>query len=266
MAYGLIARGTRDFRRSWDRISHRALAKGRFQSENPAPSRLGRAKRRFWFTGENVRPPIGDWDLYFSFDLDPLGGRNLYFPIWWESVGVLGPSSFSFTRSSITVNTLMQHRNIPRSPRRKFLCAFIGNPTPMRLHALKALSVLGDVDTYGRAVGRPVPDKWAIAKDYRYMLSFENDLYPGYVTEKVFEAWSCGTIPLWWGSDPAGYVNPKSLINLADLDSIDELVARVADLEADSSSFEAKLQEPILLRPPDLQDVYCALTRATIDL
>ena len=40
----------------------------------------GRSRRSVWFTGDNVRPPGGPWDGYLSFDLDPLDGRNAYFP------------------------------------------------------------------------------------------------------------------------------------------------------------------------------------------
>ena len=42
----------------------------------------------------------------------------------------------------------------------------------------------------------------AVARNYRYFLCFENDLYPGYVTEKPIEAWASGSVPLWRGIDP----------------------------------------------------------------
>lgn len=264
--YNLFQRGSTDAKRLWDRVTRRPKTTGRLQAENPGPGQLGEASLRIWFTGENVRPPFGDWDLYLSFDLDSLGGRNQYFPLWWESVGCLGAPTFGFTSSPMNIEALLSSRAPLAAGRRKFVCAFIGNPTPMRLHTIRALESLGQVDIFGRAAGRPVADKSEVAKEYRYMLAFENDIYPGYVTEKVFEAWSCGTVPLWWGLDPSKYVNPNALINLADLESVDHLVDEVSKLEKNREAFEQVNASPILLRGPDLQTLVNAMAQACSSL
>lgn len=209
------------------------------------------ANRSIWFTGESVRPPQGDWDGFFSFDLDPLGGRNCYVPFWWETLGIFGKPTADFLGRPLSVEELLRPR-IPERPRPEgFACAFIGNPTDTRWHVIEALSEIGQVDVYGPAVGRPVKRKLEVASRYRYVVCLENDLYPGYVTEKPFDAWAAGAVPIWWGDDAAGYLNPEALINLASLSGVDELARVVEDLEGNSAEWELLVSQPLLARPPD---------------
>lgn len=224
----------------------------------------GHSRRAVWFTGENARPPGGSWDGYLSFDLDPLGGRNVYFPHWWEYLGLWSSRRMSYSGIDLTVEGLCSPR-VAKPKREAFACAFIGNPTPMRLHAIEALSKLGRVDVFGNSVGKPVASKVAIARNYRFVLCFENDLYPGYVTEKPFEAWATGSIPLWWGQDPAGYINEQALVNAANFGSLSEFADHVGEINSDSGVWEQIASEPILRREPDTTPAIALLTRLLND-
>lgn len=230
------------------------------QLTRPPPPK-SRATYSLWFTGENIRPPAEDWDLMLSFDLDPMNGRNLYFPLWWESIGATGTATFGFAGTSLPLQAWLERR-APEAPRRRFACAFIGNPTPTRFRAIAALGALGQVDVFGRAVGRPVGNQDEVSKEYRYRICFENDLYPGYVTEKAFDAWRCGNIPLWWGLDPAGYINKEAMLNLATLGGTQELVDRVSTLEQDESRRDDMATAPILEKPPDVEAVIQQVSRS----
>ena len=220
---------------------------------NPAPRGQEFARSSIWFSGENLRPPSGDWDGYLTFDVDPLGGRNAYFPLWCEALGVVGRPAFNFLGERLTVEACLSPRAIDVSPRSGFVCAFIGNPTPMRLHAVEALRVFGTVDVFGRAVGRPVSNKREIAKNYRFVLCFENDYYPGYVTEKVFDAWGTGAVPIWWGYDPEGYVNSDAVVNLADFSGVDEMSRRVAEISTQHELWQQMSSAAILTREFDIR-------------
>lgn len=222
----------------------------RWSFSNPEPT--GNARRHIWFTGENVRPPSGPWDGYLSYDLDPLGGRNAYLPLWWDSSGVLGTAESIFTSSTPTWQRMLEARD-SGSARPKFACTFINNPEPMRLHAIRALRQVGQVDAFGSAVGRPVPDKAEVAKDYRFVLCFENDVYPGYVTEKPFEAWATGAIPLWRGSDPAGYINQGAIFNAVDFPDLAAFVEAVSAVNKDPYAWSHVASQPILAKQPDLE-------------
>jgi hypothetical protein len=71
----------------------------------------------------------------------------------------------------------------------------------------KAIEYFGDrIDVYGHGY-RPIPNKYEVMKDYKFAICFENvrDL-PGYVTEKIFDCFKAGTVPIYWGNDE-GYIN-----------------------------------------------------------
>ena len=219
------------------------------------------ARASFWFTGENVRPPVGDWDGYFSFDIDSLSGRNAYLPLWFETVGALNCSAHSFTRRAVTVSEALLPRPFASGERPGFMCAFIGNMTRWREQAISTFSEVGVVDVFGASSGRPVPDKSAIASRYRYVLCFENDLYPGYVTEKPFEAWASGATPVWWGSDPLGYVNPSALLNAAAPGGLEGIADVIAARESDGAPLLPQAHA-ILTRPPDLEPSIALIKQA----
>lgn len=215
-----------------------------------------------WFTTENVRPPMEGWDITLSFDLDSLGGTNVYCPLWWGEVSALsdvGTISVSRLGRAMTVDQLSRHRTIGTERKRGFVCAFLNNPEPMRMHAIRMLRMLGPVEVFGRVSGRPVPRKLDVAQDFRYMLCFENDVYPGYVTEKPVEAWAASTVPIWRGSDPAGYLNEGALVNAASEDGLDGMIARIAELEKDPEAYAEIASSPLLSRPPDLAPVLQAI-------
>lgn len=241
-----------------------ALSRRLGRTVKPGQSLSDRVKRRkssdapaIWVTTENIRPPASGWDLTLSFDLDSLGGTNQYCPLWWGEIALLpGIGTISVDRlgHQMTVAELNGPREADPDGRPRFVCAFINNPEPMRMHAIKELSRLGRVDVYGRITGRRIHKKQDIARHYRYALCFENDVYPGYVTEKPFEAWSSGCIPLWRGNDPENYLAHDSLINAAE-GGIDSLVEQVADLEEDLTRWQTMASRPILRKIPDLGPV-----------
>jgi hypothetical protein len=114
------------------------------------------------------------------------------------------------------------------------------------------MSQLGPVDVFGRASGRIAPSKAEIASRYRFVLCMENDLYPGYVTEKPFEAWATGAIPVWWGLDPSGYIRSDAVVNVASHQSLESAVAQVDFLDNAASEWERVASLPILQREPDV--------------
>lgn len=240
-----------------------ALARRRGRHSRPLTSLLDRRSRgrsgdapALWFTGENIRPPVtGDWSASFSFDIDPLGGLNEYLPIWWGDVDLLpGYKSLNWPRIGrpMLLQDMVSHREANIQARPKFVCAFINNPEPMRMHYVKLLSTLGRVNVFGRASGIGVPNKLEVAKDYRFMLCFENDVYPGYITEKAFEAWHCGCIPLWRGLDPGESINPAAVVNAASISS-ESFLQRVDRLNTNQEEWSWTAGQPILQSIPDLR-------------
>ena len=225
------------------------------------------AKVNIFFTGENERPPYGDWDAYLSFDLHDFGSKNAYLPLWWITcTDLAGQKNAPYLDEVITVESLLKSRKPNFEKRKKFCVAFIGKAYPFRMQALSALSEIQKVEVFGAIARKDAKSKFKESQNYKFVFAFENDLYPGYVTEKVIEAWATGAIPLYWGSDPANYINPKAVINLADFDSMMEFVDFVKEVNANSKLWEEIASQPILLKRPDLSDVNRVLEKALVGL
>jgi len=213
----------------------------------------GNCNRRIWYSGENIRPPLlEDFDYFFSFDQDDLGGRNFYLPLYFQDIGLVKFANRVRVSTSLKMNEFTAPRE--KSVRTKFACTFFSNPQPIRLAALKALQGLGEVDLFGKAVERPIRFKEEVAKNYKFVVCFENDLYPGYITEKLVDAYKCGAVPLYWGdlgSDT--FLNRESFINLKDFKSLDEFIEYLRHM-SESEFFEIQ-QQPLLRQIPNISEI-----------
>jgi hypothetical protein len=231
------------------------------ESFNLQPSK--KAKINIFYTGENERPPFGPWDAYLSFDLDSYSGKNAYLPLWWFTCTDLdGDRIAPYLGRELSLAELLSKRKVSLKGRTRFCVAFVGKAYPFRLNALARLSDYKAVDIYGSIARKNIENKFEASQKYRFVFCFENDLYPGYVTEKVLEAWGTGAIPLYWGSDPAGYINPKAIINLNEFISFDAFMTYVKKVDTDPILWKRIAEQPILLKAPQLDDVNKVLTKA----
>ena len=215
--------------------------------------------RNIWYTGENIRPPVAEhFDAFVSFDQDTYGGKNTYFPLFY--IDLLLETKESIQRRGVSLpnpEKLITGR-APDLQEKKFVCAFLSNPEPTRLRAIEELRKFGEVDVFGPYAGRPVKNKYELAKNYKFCLGFENDLFPGYLTEKLLDSYSCGTVPLYWGDlGRESHINRNSFINAADFPSIKEFASYVGNL--DSSDYEQIFSEPLMKSLPSLLPLKLAL-------
>jgi glycosyltransferase involved in cell wall biosynthesis len=68
------------------------------------------------------------------------------------------------------------------------------------------------------------PDKVATLSGYRFALCFENTRFPGYVTEKIFDSFFAGTIPVYYGApDIADFVPEGTFVDFSRYGSFDAL-------------------------------------------
>ena len=219
-----------------------------------SPGKSANARWGIWYTPENHRPPATGWDATLSFEV---GGwkSNAYLPFWLLNTDAFGAGDPGFLGRPLRLAELANARDVSPSSRPGFCCAIIRNPDPVRLRAIKELSKIGKVDVFGPLAGRPIPSKLEVFKAYRFALCFENDLYPGYVTEKVFDAWTAGTLPIYWGLDADRTLNPSAMINMANLDGFDGLLERVSEVDRDRSELDNMASRPLLDKVPSVDAV-----------
>lgn len=86
-----------------------------------------------------------------------------------------------------------------------------------------------------------IEDKYATLKKYKFSLCFENTKnIRGYVTEKIFDCFHCGVVPIYLGaSNIEAYVPKECFIDMRDFASYEELEAFLETI--DEERFEAYL-------------------------
>lgn len=88
-------------------------------------------------------------------------------------------------------------------------------------------------------IGTYVPGSWtdltSVYKNYRFVIAAENCVKPGYLTEKLMNAFMSGAIPLYWGDNEIvkEFFNPESFVNLNDFESIEDAVDYIIALDND---------------------------------
>lgn len=81
-------------------------------------------------------------------------------------------------------------------------------------------------DAVRRCYRGEVDDKVAALQRYRFTLCFENTASPGFITEKVFDAFMAGSIPVFDGAaDIHKYIPPSAYIRLSQFAGYSELIA-----------------------------------------
>lgn len=70
-----------------------------------------------------------------------------------------------------------------------------------------------------------VDSKYSVLKNYTFSVCFENiKSTPGYITEKIFDCFFCGTIPIYWGPEEITDFIPSScFIDIREFNNYDEL-------------------------------------------
>lgn len=221
---------------------------------------------RIFQTGENIRT---DWNLAdygIDFDYMDFGDRHLRCP-------------------------LMQVLNErPLNKREKFCAYVVSNGGLRGIRYLREdffdkLNSYKKVDSGGRHrnnIGHFVADKHKWLQDYKFNLCFENSSYPGYLTEKLFDAYNAGCVPIYWGDTSlrvgfaenvaggGGFnpndlesidtriptisqnlieykINPKAFINAHNFPNLNALLEEVKRIDNDDKAYEAMRNEPLFL-------------------
>ena len=226
------------------KIQRRILGQRKIKSKHGNGS-----PKRIWWTGENVRPPFQEgYDLFISFDQDDLSRENVYFPLFYSEL--LYPNQGTYQRLGGPVpDAVALTRPRSKIPASRFACAFMNNPEPTRLRAVEYLSKHGQVEVFGKISNTPNTQKFPNAQGFKFVMCFENNLFPGYITEKLLDAYLCGAVPLYWGDlGKESHINRKAFINAKDFESLDDFAHYVGSLS--EIEYERIHSEPLLNSVP----------------
>ena len=213
------------------------------------------AVKRIWFSGENLRAPYDIYDLTISFDPTDTHFKNLYFPYWkyrldWgfgNALSEISPKPDQLIRSRLV------------SKRNYNACIFSSTREIGRSKLLQTVGQIVPIDLYGAGFGNPVSSKLKISQDYLFQVCPENSLTPGYITEKLQEAWFAGNLPIWHGSFMAGdeIFNRDAFIDCSGLNSL-EIHEYLINLSQDKIKWMR--EQPLLLAEPTIDDLLLKLS------
>ncbi len=206
-----------------------------------------RAWKRIWFSGENRRPPNDQFDLVLSFEKSDEKGNRLYFPYWMTRI------NWGYSQGDYEIfPTASELATIRRlSPKKKSVCVFSSNLEPGRQRIIEATERVVEVSKFGSAYRNRVNSKIETSAEYSLQICNENDLYPGYVTEKLQESWVAGNIPIWSGIFPTDHCfNTNAIIDVTGLTS-DQITERIAAIDSEEIVF--RLNEPLHSEPVSIE-------------
>ena len=199
---------------------------------------------KIFCTGENVAPDFNACDYAVGFEWMDYEDRYIRFP------------NYLFYGNSILPDMEHKHElpeNWDLKTEKTGFCSFVvsNHRNKGRNAAFHALCQYKKVDSGGRYlnnIGEVVQDKLAFERKHKFSLCFENGAHSGYTTEKLVQAFAARTVPIYWGDPNVGKVfNKKAFVDASDFRSMEELIARIRQIDEDDELYLSMLREPALL-------------------
>ena len=196
------------------------------------------------FTGENRRPQEFDCHYAFSFnhdDTDRLYRLPLYVVDNWVYTKKMGWPDISYIDYDYKEKT--------------GFCSFVvrNGGCKQRNDIFHKLSAYKQVDSGGplfNNVGDILsrdPSQFHLSKlDFlrarKFNICYENSSYPGYVTEKLFQALYAKTVPIYWGSPTASIdFNPNCFISRHDYETDEQMIDTIIGLDKNQEWYDGML-------------------------
>lgn len=204
------------------------------------------------FTGENHPVDLNNFDYCLTHDKRE-NDRCMYFPYW-----LFGTLFYPMRRAALTAPRPLLTADELRAQQRDF-CAFVVRNAACRKRNRFATALLKRKHVncggpYMNNIGRCVDDKVGFFSRHLFGISFENESSPGYLTEKVVDAFVARCIPIYWG-DPtiADTFDPAAMVQASSFRSDQELIDHVVELSEDYGRMAEMLNRAPLLNPQLLE-------------
>lgn len=194
---------------------------------------------KLFYTGECITPNFNLCDYAMGFDFIDFGDRFFRLPLF-----ILYDREGNYTTNKA---------RLPSGDASKSgFCNYIysnKNAMEEREMFFHMISQYKKVDSAGRHlnnIGFRVDNKLEFQSQYKFSIAFENTVYPGYTTEKIFEALLANTIPIYYGNPlVARDFNPDTYINCHEFENFEAVIERVIEIDSNNSMFRKYIEAPI---------------------
>jgi len=153
------------------------------------------------------------------------------------------------------INSIRKRRKYAlRTKKRKLFCAaVISNSNSGDFFRFKFIDELNKykmVDMGGKFknnVGGRVKDKIKFLTSYKFSIAMENSGSDGYLSEKIFESFLSGTIPIYYGDYMLDeYFNPKSYILIKGEKDMKDKINYIKRIDNDDQLYKSILKEKVI--------------------
>lgn len=206
---------------------------------------------KIFYTGENERP--NSYVCHYAISFDHIDTEQQYrLPLY---VIYDYDNQHRNVTNSKTVNRQVSDLN------KKFndkFCSFVvkNGACAKRNYFFQRISEYRKIDSGGplfNNIGYILPRgeesvsaKMKFLNDYKFNLCFENSSYPGYATEKLYEAYMGGAVPIYWGSTTIECdFNPKAFINWHDYQDDDAFMKAIIEVDQTPELYEEMYLQPL---------------------
>ena len=206
---------------------------------------------KIFYTGENQRPYNYQCHFSITFDHDEHDGRNYRLPLY---------VIYDYDNHNRDVpNTSTVNRTPSDLLEEKGFCSFVVKNGGCKkrndwFHILhnQYKPVASGGPLYNN-IGYVLPggedsvsSKLKFLNSYKFNLCFENSSYPGYATEKLYEALCARTIPIYWGSPTIEIdFNPRAFINWHDYGNDIDFFNAIKEIDETPELYEEMYLQPM---------------------
>jgi alpha(1,3/1,4) fucosyltransferase len=212
---------------------------------------------KIFFTGEAIEPKLKNYDLSigFSYNNQP---NYIRIPLNYMKKGRNGKN----LNSKNTRNGLCN----PNKP--FFACFLVSNGTTKswltgneydgvikRDRLFHQLSLYKKVESAGTHLNNrgkilSKKDTQKFLSKCKFIIAYENQSFPGYITEKVFQAYDAGAIPLYYSdTDAVNDINKKSIVYSPNFTDEEDMLQYIKRIDQDNKLYCDIWNEKIITDP-----------------
>ena len=158
---------------------------------------------------------------------------------------------FEFNNMEIEI---VRNRTLNSSIRKKFCAAIITNgwwtTDGFRMNFINELNKYKQVDMGGRYKNNvgPVNNKTEFLSSYKFSIAMENTEGDGYVSEKIFDAFLSGTIPIYYGDYMIDeYFNPEAFILIRGEKDMKQKIEYIKEIDNNDELYKKILSQKLFL-------------------
>ena len=152
-------------------------------------------------------------------------------------------------------NLVISRNKALNSPkRRKFCAALISNNIStdgFRLKFINELNKYKKIDMGGQVnnnIEKTIENKIDFLESYKFSIAMENSEGDGYISEKIYDSFLAGTIPIYYGDYMVDeYINPKAYILIKGEKDMYKKIEYIKQIDNNDEIYNNLLKEKVLL-------------------